>query len=103
MASRWYVVHVYSGFEKKVAQAIREQAEQKALAERFDEILVPGEIDYSRSSWSRSSWSDAGELLRSSWSRSSWSCASCGVGDAGQVDPSRSSWSRSSWSTSWSK
>ena len=62
-----------------------------------------GEIDYSRSSWSRSSWSDAGELLRSSWSRSSWSCATCGVGDASQVDPSRSSWSRSSWSTSWSK
>src|SRR3954463_5136017 len=43
LASRWYVVHVYSGFEKKVAQAIREQAEQKALAERFDEILVPTE------------------------------------------------------------
>jgi len=43
MASRWYVVHVYSGFEKKVASAIREQAEQKGLAERFDEILVPTE------------------------------------------------------------
>ena len=43
MASRWYVIHVYSGFEKKVAQAIREQAEQKALAERFEEILVPTE------------------------------------------------------------
>ena len=43
MASRWYVVHVYSGFEKKVAQAIREQSEQKGLAERFDEILVPTE------------------------------------------------------------
>ena len=43
MASRWYVVHVYSGFEKKVAQAIREQAEQKGLVERFDEILVPTE------------------------------------------------------------
>jgi len=43
MASRWYVVHVYSGFEKKVAQAIREQADQKGLAERFDEILVPTE------------------------------------------------------------
>lgn len=43
MASRWYVVHVYSGFEKKVAQAIREQAEQKGVAERFDEILVPTE------------------------------------------------------------
>src|SRR5215212_5776273 len=43
MASRWYVVHVYSGFEKKVATAIREQAEQKALGERFEEILVPTE------------------------------------------------------------
>jgi transcription termination/antitermination protein NusG len=43
MASRWYVIHVYSGFEKKVAQAIREQAEQKGLSSRFDEILVPTE------------------------------------------------------------
>ena len=43
MAMRWYVVHVYSGFEKKVAQAIREQAEQKGLSDRFEEILVPTE------------------------------------------------------------
>jgi transcriptional antiterminator NusG len=43
MASRWYVVHVYSGFEKKVAQAIREQAEQKGLGDAFEEILVPTE------------------------------------------------------------
>ena len=41
MASRWYVIHVYSGFEKKVATAIREQAEQKGVAERFEQILVP--------------------------------------------------------------
>ena len=43
MASRWYVIHVYSGFEKKVATAIREQAEQKGLGERFEQILVPTE------------------------------------------------------------
>src|SRR3979409_2709695 len=43
MASRWYVIHVYSGFEKKVATAIREQAEQKGLAEKFEEVLVPTE------------------------------------------------------------
>jgi transcription termination/antitermination protein NusG len=43
MASRWYVIHVYSGFEKKVAASIREQAEQKGLTERFEEILVPTE------------------------------------------------------------
>jgi transcription termination/antitermination protein NusG len=43
MASRWYVIHVYSGFEKKVASSIREQAEQKGLADKFEEILVPTE------------------------------------------------------------
>ncbi len=43
MAKRWYVVHVYSGFEKKIAQGIKEQAAQKGLADHFDEILVPAE------------------------------------------------------------
>ena len=37
------MIHVYSGFEKKVATAIREQAEQKGLGDRFEEILVPTE------------------------------------------------------------
>jgi transcriptional antiterminator NusG len=40
---RWYVVHVYSGFEKKIAQQIKEQAAQKGLADAIDEILVPSE------------------------------------------------------------
>jgi transcriptional antiterminator NusG len=40
---KWYVVHVYSGFEKKIAQQLREQAAQKGLADKFDEILVPAE------------------------------------------------------------
>ena len=40
---RWYVVHVYSGFEKKVAQSIREKAEQNGLADMFADILVPTE------------------------------------------------------------
>ena len=43
MAKRWYVVHVYSGFEKKIAQYIREEAEQKGLSDHIDEILVPSE------------------------------------------------------------
>ncbi|MFT8368043.1 transcription termination/antitermination protein NusG [Acetobacter papayae] len=43
MAKRWYVVHVYSGFEKKIAQFIREEAEQKGLSDHIDEILVPSE------------------------------------------------------------
>jgi transcriptional antiterminator NusG len=40
---RWYVVHVYSGFEKKIASQLKEQAAQKGLADKFDEILVPSE------------------------------------------------------------
>jgi transcription termination/antitermination protein NusG len=41
--ARWYVVHVYSGFEKKVSQSIREQADQKGMGEMFEQILVPTE------------------------------------------------------------
>jgi transcriptional antiterminator NusG len=43
MAMRWYVVHVYSNFEKKVAESIREQAAQKGLEDKFAEISVPTE------------------------------------------------------------
>jgi transcriptional antiterminator NusG len=41
MAKRWYVIHAYSNFEKKVSESIREQAKQRGLADLFDEILVP--------------------------------------------------------------
>ncbi|UDL95611.1 MULTISPECIES: transcription termination/antitermination protein NusG [Lichenihabitans] len=43
MSMRWYIVHAYSNFEKKVADSIREQAGQRGLADKFDEILVPTE------------------------------------------------------------
>nr|HMS45344.1 transcription termination/antitermination NusG family protein [Alphaproteobacteria bacterium] len=43
MALRWYVVHVYSGFEKKVAASIREQAQKKDMSDKFAEILIPTE------------------------------------------------------------
>ena len=43
MAHRWYVLHVYSGFENKVAEAIREKAEKQGLEERVEEIMVPTE------------------------------------------------------------
>lgn len=41
--SRWYVVNVYSGFEKKVAEHIREQATKKGLADQIEDVLVPTE------------------------------------------------------------
>ena len=43
MAKRWYIIHAYSNFEKKVAESIREQSKQRGLADLFDEILVPTE------------------------------------------------------------
>ncbi|HCS68894.1 MAG: transcription termination/antitermination protein NusG [Alphaproteobacteria bacterium] len=43
MALRWYVVHVYSGFEKKVAQSIEEQARQAGMEELIPQVLVPTE------------------------------------------------------------
>ena len=43
MTARWYVVHAYSGFEKKVAQSSREQADALEMSDMFGEILVPVE------------------------------------------------------------
>jgi transcription termination/antitermination protein NusG len=43
MALRWYVIHVYSGFEKKVAQSIEEQARQRGMEDMFEHVLVPVE------------------------------------------------------------
>jgi transcriptional antiterminator NusG len=43
MAARWYIIHAYSGFEKKVAQAIRDAAHQQGLEHLVEQILVPTE------------------------------------------------------------
>jgi len=43
MAMRWYVLHVYSGFEHKVSEAIHEKARKLKLSERVGEIMVPTE------------------------------------------------------------
>ena len=43
MAARWYVVHVYSGFERKVADAINDGAAKLKLEDSFEEVLVPTE------------------------------------------------------------
>jgi transcription termination/antitermination protein NusG len=40
---KWYIVHAYSNFEKKVADAIRDQARTQGLEDRFSDILVPTE------------------------------------------------------------
>ena len=43
MAKRWYIVHAYSNFENKVAEAIRERAGQQGLSHLFEQVLVPTE------------------------------------------------------------
>ena len=43
MAKRWYIVHAYSNFEKKVAEEIKKQAAQKKLDDIFEQVLVPTE------------------------------------------------------------
>ena len=40
---KWYIVHAYSNFEKKVAEAIRDQAKQQGIEDTFSEIVVPTE------------------------------------------------------------
>lgn len=43
MSKRWYVVHAYSGYEKKVAAALLDRVESHGLSDRFGDILVPTE------------------------------------------------------------
>src|SRR5690554_8136936 len=43
MAMRWYVVHAYSGYEKRVAESLKERIQLQAMEDSFGEILVPTE------------------------------------------------------------
>ena len=43
MAMKWYIVHVYSGFENKVKTALEERIAISSYSERFGEVLVPTE------------------------------------------------------------
>lgn len=43
MAKRWYVVHAYSGYEKKVMNALKERIALAGMEDLFGEVLVPTE------------------------------------------------------------
>ena len=43
MTKRWYIVHAYSNFERKVADSIKERAAAAGLSDQFEEVLVPME------------------------------------------------------------
>jgi len=43
MAKRWYIIHTYSNFEKKVMESLKEQSVQKGLQDLFEQVIVPTE------------------------------------------------------------
>ncbi len=43
MEFKWYIVHAYSNFEKKVAEAIKQAAVEKGMSDLFEEVFVPTE------------------------------------------------------------
>ncbi len=43
MEKNWYIIHTYSGFEKKVAETLRTRADAEGFGERIGEVLVPSE------------------------------------------------------------
>ena len=43
MTHKWYVVHVYSGFENKVKNALEDRIASSAHPDKFGEVLVPTE------------------------------------------------------------
>ncbi|WP_333792885.1 transcription termination/antitermination protein NusG [Hyphomicrobium sp.] len=43
MAKRWYIVHAYTNFERKVADSIKERARSAGLEHLFEDVVVPTE------------------------------------------------------------
>jgi len=43
MPKNWYIIHSYSGFEKKVAETLRSRVEAAGLSDQFGEIMIPTE------------------------------------------------------------
>lgn len=43
MTRQWYVVHTYSGYEKKVKESLRNRIESEGMQESFGDVLIPSE------------------------------------------------------------
>ena len=43
MSKRWYIIHAYSNFEKKVAESVQERAALSGIEDLIEEVIVPTE------------------------------------------------------------
>ncbi|MBI3264865.1 MAG: transcription termination/antitermination protein NusG [Acidobacteria bacterium] len=43
LSKQWYIVHTYSGFEKKVAESLQQRVQAYGLADEIGEVLIPTE------------------------------------------------------------
>jgi len=43
MTRQWYVVHTYSGYEKKVKESLMNRIEAEGVQDRFGDVLIPSE------------------------------------------------------------
>ena len=43
MTRQWYVVHTYSGYEKKVKESLQNRIEAEGVHDRFGDVLIPSE------------------------------------------------------------
>lgn len=43
MTARWYIIHAHSGFEKRVADTIKERAIAQGMSDLVEDVIVPTE------------------------------------------------------------
>ena len=43
MSKKWFVIHTYSGFERKVKFSIEDQFDRSSFRENFAEVVMPTE------------------------------------------------------------
>ena len=43
MAKQWYIVHTYSGFEKKVSESLKQRVQAFGIEEQIGDVLIPTE------------------------------------------------------------
>ena len=63
MTKQWYIVHTYSGFEKKVAESLKQRVQAFGLEGQIGEVLIPTEDVVEMKGGKKSKSFKHGELL----------------------------------------